>query len=208
MSTLPALGYYQNVMIFVDQQNYYGRCRDYKKFADLKLLRRFLANEDDGRILKEMVVYFGFPPQMRNEPEHWERIRRTLRNTINAIAYDGIMAVDWEGKPILDNDRNLVGFDANIDVLMAVDAFEFAVECRPDVVVLVTADGHFSHLAQKLRRRGIRVEVAGPKREMSNILQRSANDVIDLDEFITQKLPTMGGGGGVGSFDDLEGEEF
>jgi uncharacterized LabA/DUF88 family protein len=45
--------------------------------------------------------------------------------------------------------------------LMAIDAVELSVEMRPEVVVLVTGDADFAHLALQLRRRGIRVEVAG-----------------------------------------------
>ena len=47
-------------------------------------------------------------------------------------------------------------YKANVDVLMAIDAVELSVEMRPEVVVLVTGDADFAHLALQLRRRGIR----------------------------------------------------
>jgi uncharacterized LabA/DUF88 family protein len=63
---------------------------------------------------------------------------------------------------------------------MAIDALELSVEMRPDVVILVTGDADFAYLAVKLRRRGIRVEVASVAQNLGNILKSTANDVIDL----------------------------
>ena len=51
-------------------------------------------------------------------------------------------------------------YKANVDVMMAIDALELSIEMRPDVVILVTGDADFAYLVIKLRRHGIRVEVA------------------------------------------------
>jgi uncharacterized protein (TIGR00288 family) len=72
-------------------------------------------------------------------------------------------------------------YKANVDVLMAIDAVELTVEMRPDVVVLVTGDADFAHLALQLRRRGIRVEVASVAQNLGSALKASANEIIDLD---------------------------
>jgi uncharacterized LabA/DUF88 family protein len=64
--------------------------------------------------------------------------------------------------------------------MMAIDALELSVEMRPDVVILVTGDTDFAYLAIKLRRRGIRVEVASVSQNLGNILRTAANEVIDL----------------------------
>jgi uncharacterized LabA/DUF88 family protein len=64
--------------------------------------------------------------------------------------------------------------------MMAIDALELSVEMRPDVVTLVTGDADFAYLALKLRRRGIRVEVASVAQNLGNMLKSTANDVIDL----------------------------
>jgi uncharacterized LabA/DUF88 family protein len=63
---------------------------------------------------------------------------------------------------------------------MAIDALELSVEMRPDVVILVTGDADFAYLALKLRRHGIRVEVASVEENLGNILRSAANEVIDL----------------------------
>jgi uncharacterized LabA/DUF88 family protein len=51
---------------------------------------------------------------------------------------------------------------------------------RPDVVILVTGDADFAYLAIKLRRHGIRVEVASVAANLGHTLRAAANDVIDL----------------------------
>src|SRR5207245_10892926 len=71
-------------------------------------------------------------------------------------------------------------YKANVDVMMAIDALELSIEMRPDVVILVTGDADFAYLAIKLRRRGIRVEVASVSQNLGNILRSAANEVIDL----------------------------
>jgi len=63
---------------------------------------------------------------------------------------------------------------------MAIDALELSIEMRPDVVILVTGDADFAYLATKLRRHGIRVEVASVAANLGNILRSAANEVIDL----------------------------
>jgi NYN domain-containing protein len=64
--------------------------------------------------------------------------------------------------------------------MMAIDALELSIETRADVVILVTGDADFAYLATKLRRHGIRVEVASVAANLGHILRSAANDVIDL----------------------------
>jgi hypothetical protein len=64
--------------------------------------------------------------------------------------------------------------------MMAIDALELSVETQPDVVILVTGDADFAYLATKLRRRGIRVEVASAAQNLGNMLRATASEVIDL----------------------------
>jgi uncharacterized LabA/DUF88 family protein len=71
-------------------------------------------------------------------------------------------------------------YKANVDVMMAIDALELSIEMRPDVVILVTGDADFAYLATKLRRHGIRVEVASVAANLGNTLRSAASDVIDL----------------------------
>src|SRR5438445_3838540 len=65
-------------------------------------------------------------------------------------------------------------------LMMAIDALELSIEMKPDVVILVTGDADFAYLATKLRRRGIRVEVASVAENLGGVLKAAANAVIDL----------------------------
>ena len=76
---------------------------------------------------------------------------------------------------------------------MAIDAVELSGEMRPDVVVLVTGDADFAHLALQLRRRGIRVEAAATAQTLGAALKGAANEVIDLvDLFETFEVMKAG----------------
>jgi uncharacterized LabA/DUF88 family protein len=68
---------------------------------------------------------------------------------------------------------------------MAMDAMEYAFEVKPDVVVLVTGDQDFAYLAKKLRRKGIRVEVASVEQTVSPELKKAVNSFIDLASFFS-----------------------
>ena len=105
----------------------------------------------------------------------------------------GIMTVVHHGKwtDELDADGR-PHFSANVDVLMAMDALEFAIDVNPDTVVLVTGDQDFAYLAKKLRRKGIRVEAANVKDQMAANLKQSVNAFVDLDDFF-KELPTARG---------------
>ena len=67
--------------------------------------------------------------------------------------------------------RRRRSLQANVDVMMAIDALELSIEMRPDVVILVTGDADFAYLAIKLRRHGIRVEVASVAANLGNMLR-------------------------------------
>ena len=106
-----------------------------------------------------MVVYAGLPP-------HPGRGRRNgTRRTSSCIgcAPMDFMVVTKDGAPAEEGH-----YKANVDVMMAIDALELSVEMRPDVVILVTGDADFAYLAIKLRRRGIRVEVASVAANLGN----------------------------------------
>ncbi len=168
----------QRVMIFVDQANFYHAAKLRGQYADLIELKKYLANPDEGRVLIEMVVYFGFPPDVKDMPPKWKSVRDAMYATKEKLEFSGIMTVVHYGKRTGEND-----FSANIDVLMAMDALEFAIDVNPDVVVLVTGDQDFAYLAEKLRRKGIRVEAANIENQMAANLKKSVNAFIDLDGF-------------------------
>ncbi len=159
------------VLILVDESNVGSSVRTAGRGLDWLKLREFLAGPSTGRELIEMVVYAGLPPPI----PIWQEERDKKNKFMHWLRSNGFMVVTKDGAPAEEG-----RYKANVDVMMAIDALELSVEMRPDVVILVTGDADFAYLAIKLRRRGIRVEVASVAQNLGNILRSAANDVIDL----------------------------
>ena len=163
------------VLVFVDESNVVSSVRAANRNLNWLKLRDHLTNAGKGRELIEMVVYAGLPPAMTE----WQSEREKKNKFLFWLRSNGFLVVTKEGSPA--EDRH---YKANVDVLMAIDAVELSVEMRPDVVVLVTGDADFAHLALQLRRRGIRVEVASVAQNLGSQLKASANEIIDLAPLI------------------------
>ncbi len=157
--------------MLVDESNVGSSVRTAGRGLDWLKLRDFLAGPNTGRELIEMVVYAGLPPAM----SIWQEERDKKNKFMQWLRANGFMVVTKDGSPAEEG-----RYKANVDVMMAIDALELSVEMQPDVVILVTGDTDFAYLAIKLRRRGIRVEVASVTQNLGNILRSAANEVIDL----------------------------
>jgi uncharacterized LabA/DUF88 family protein len=159
------------LLVLVDESNIGSSVRTAGRGLDWLKLREFLAGPDTGRDLIEMVVYAGLPPAI----PIWQEERDKKNKFVQWLRANGFMVVTKDGSPAEEG-----RYKANVDVMMAIDALELSVEMRPDVVILVTGDADFAYLATKLRRRGIRVEVASVAQNLGNTLRSAANEVIDL----------------------------
>jgi uncharacterized LabA/DUF88 family protein len=159
------------VLILVDESNVGSSVRTAGRGLDWLKLREFLAGPNTRRDLIEMVVYAGLPPAI----PAWQEERDKKNKFMHWLRSNGFMVVTKDGAPAEEG-----RYKANVDVMMAIDALELSVEMRPDVVILVTGDADFAYLVIKLRRRGIRVEVASVAANLGNLLKSAANDVIDL----------------------------
>src|SRR5256885_3225231 len=159
------------VLVLVDESNVSSSVRTAGRGLDWLKLRDFLAGPNTGRELIEMVVYAGLPPAI----PAWQEERDKKNKFVQWLRSNGFMVVTKDGSPAEEGH-----YKANVDVMMSIDALELSIEMRRDVVILVTDDADFAYLATKLRRHGIRVEVASVSANLGNILRSAANDVIDL----------------------------
>jgi uncharacterized LabA/DUF88 family protein len=159
------------VLVLVDESNVSSSVRTAGRGLDWLKLRDFLAGQDTGRDLIEMVIYAGLPPAI----PAWQEERDKKNKFVHWLRSNGFMVVTKDGAPAEEGH-----YKANVDVMMAIDALELSIEMRPDVVILVTGDADFAYLATKLRRHGIRVEVASVAANLGHILRSAANHVIDL----------------------------
>src|SRR5437867_8947575 len=150
------------VLVLVDESNVSSSVRTAGRGLDWLKLRDFLAGPNSGRDLIEMVVYAGLPPAIPT----WQDERDKKNKFVHWLRSNGFMVVTKDGAPAEEG-----RYKANVDVMMAIDAIELSVEMRPDVVILVTGDADFAYLATKLRRRGIRVEVASVAQDIRQILK-------------------------------------
>src|SRR5436189_4413863 len=162
---------HSKVLVLVDESNVGSSVRTVGRGLDWLKLREFLAGENTGRELIEMVVYAGLPPAI----PAWQEERDKKNKFVHWLRSNGFMVVTKDGAPAEEGH-----YKANVDVMMAIDALELSMEMRPDLVILVTGDADFAYLAIKLRRRGIRVEVASVAANLGNTLRSAATDVIDL----------------------------
>lgn len=159
------------VLVLVDESNVVSSVRSAGRKLDWMRLRDYLVEPAAGRELIEMVIYAGLPPPM---PE-WQGEREKKSKFLHWLRSNGFLVVAKDGSP--GDGRH---YKANVDVLMAIDAVELSMEMQPQVVVLVTGDADFAHLALRLRRRGIRVEVAATAQALGTGLRGAANGLIDL----------------------------
>lgn len=175
----------KRVLIFVDESNVVSSVRAVARKLDWIRLRDFLTRSEKGRELIEMVIYASLPPPMAE----WQSEREKKSKFLHWLRSNGFLVVSKDGSP--GDGRH---YKANVDVLMAIDAVELSVEMRPEVVVLVTGDADFAHLALTLRRRGIRVEVASTASTLGSGLRGAVNEVIELEPLFESFEPLGGAG--------------
>jgi uncharacterized LabA/DUF88 family protein len=161
----------RSVLVLVDESNVVSSVRALGRKLDWEKLREHLVRPAEGRRVIEMVVYLGLPPAM---PE-WQAERDKKNKFLHWLRSHSFMVVAKDGSP-----QDATHYKANVDVMMAIDAMELSMDMHPDIVVLVTGDADFAHLAYQLRRKGIRVEVAATAAIMGAGLKGAANEVIDL----------------------------
>jgi uncharacterized LabA/DUF88 family protein len=162
----------RRVLIFADWDNTFLAAKSFNRKLDWLQVRDYLANPKEGRELIEMVIYIGLPP----DRERFEEQRKNKEKFVYWARANGFLVNTKEGKAKGEE------YETDIDVVMAMDALELALQIKPDIVVLLTGDSDFAYLAEKLRRRGIRVEVASVEQSLGNDLKNSANSVVDLIE--------------------------
>lgn len=162
---------FSRLLVLVDESNIGSSVRTVGRGLDWLRLREFLAGAETGRELIEMVVYVGLPPAI----PLWADERDKKNKFVHWLRSNGFLVVTKDGAPAEEGH-----YKANVDVTMAIDALELSTEMEPDVVILVTGDADFAYLATKLRRRGIRVEVASVSQNLGGVLKAAANAVIDL----------------------------
>ena len=151
----------QRVAIFVDVQNMYYAARNlYQSKLEFSTLLKHLVSK---RVLQRALAYVVERPGMEQN-KFIEVLRRNgyeVRKRVVGDRSDPTSSGDW-----------------NIGITL--DAL--AISPRTDVCILVTGDGDFVPLVEKLRNDGVRVEIASFRDTTSNDLYQCADQVHHLDE--------------------------
>jgi uncharacterized LabA/DUF88 family protein len=178
METIADPQSHQRVAIFVDYHNVLNALRRIGRQVDLIALREYLA---EGRHLVEAFLYIATHPL----PERQAADQATLQR----LRQHGFLIRTRTGQ-FLPTGQLKCDFSTEL----ALDVQEFVVQARPDIVVLVTGDGEFTPLAERLRSRGIRVEVASTPGSVSAALRAMANGFVDLTQLgqAVENLPIPG----------------
>lgn len=155
----------------IDESALLAAARACNRSLDWLAIRDFLIEENMGR-QGEAVVYVGLPPA--SHAEFQEQRTKKLR-FCHWLKTHGFLVVTRDGSPSGEG-----YYKANVDLLMAVDGMEMIHQYKPQVVVIVTSDPDFGHMAITLRRKGIQVELGAIEQNVSSDLRGSVNHVIDL----------------------------
>jgi uncharacterized LabA/DUF88 family protein len=159
-------------LIFIDEGNLTGICSKLNRSIDWLKLREQLSRDHD---VLEVFIYAGLPPSTAE----WTEFRVKRERFLHWLESEAFYVVRKQGRPTTQQ-----AYKANVDVMMATEAMELAIEVKPDTVIFVTGDGDFGFVACKLRRRGIRVEVAAFENNLGEDLRIAASGLIDLNRVI------------------------
>jgi uncharacterized LabA/DUF88 family protein len=166
MRTVPDTLTHERVAIFADFRNTLNTLRRAGRQIDLVALRDYLA---EGRHLIEAFLYIGTHPLPEQDLAD--------QATLHRLRQHGFL-IRTKPAQLLPTGQ----LKCNFDLELALDVQEFVSRTRPDIVVLVTGDGDFTPLAQRLRLQGVRVEVASVPGSVSLALQAMANGFVDLTQ--------------------------
>lgn len=152
----------EKISIFVDVQNIYYTCRHtYQRNFDYN---KFWAQVTEGR---ELVGAYAYATD-RGDAKQMQ-----FQAILHAIGFTVKL------KPVLR--RKDGSTKADWDIGIALDAYEAAADC--DTVVLLSGDGDFGMLLQRIKRRfDTNGEVYGVPALTSDILIKEASKFIPIDE--------------------------
>ena len=143
----------ERIIIFIDNSNIFKGFRKYNTKVDYEKLKNIIAR---GRDLKDIFLYEGVVYPMSPQKKKWyEDLKRKSGYVIKA-SFDKIAAND--------------AIEKKIDIKMAIDIISLAYENAYDKAVLVSGDGDFIPVVNKLKEMNKSVELWAFKYSLSNAL--------------------------------------
>lgn len=179
------------ILVFVDLANILCQLRTVGRKPNLPELLKEIGGT--GRFIVDCWAYAALPPENGANVSRWH----------DYIRHSGINVISRRAKRLPDGH-----IKGNLDLELALDAIEISSEVRPDVVCIVSGDGDFATLAQRLRRKGIRVEIASLQESLGSDLKAASSGWIDLTSYAQRCEPLQANGnapalGGEGILEDF-----
>ncbi len=157
----------EKTLFFLDYANINATAR---RHGDLDY-RRLSDYIGEGRNLVESFAYVPIDPRAVSANDH----------KIEAL---------WRGGYLVHTKTGTIAGDTykcNLDVEMAIDILAAAYDIRPQIIVLGSGDSDLLPVVKKLRRMGIRVEIAAFRENVANKLCRQSSGFIDLGELFIEE---------------------
>jgi len=151
----------ERAILFVDYANIHRAA--FSKGIRLDY-RNLLAYMSEGRFLIDAHCYVPIDP--RNE--------HGMDKEVRDLWHDGYIVNAKRGTISGDT------YKCNFDVEMTIDILEIARAVKPDIVIIATGDVDLLPVVSRLRKSGIRVEVACFSWAVSQHLLLKCSDFIDL----------------------------
>ena len=166
----------KKVMIFIDGSNlYYGMVDNFGENIRIdfeKFIECLLKYEQERELVR--VYYYNVPVDIKDGKDKYESQQRFL----SRLAYIPNFEVKL-GRLVRRGDKRV---EKGVDVKLAVDMLDFAYHNLYDIAILVSGDGDFASVIEKVKNQGKHVENAYFFSGRSFQLQKVCDRFIKLDE--------------------------
>ncbi len=152
------------------------RAADIEAYYPYRALRDFL--ERDGQVLEMFATVVRFPADLGDEADMLKRYRDYQKNA-EALEWQGISVIECISKKTPDGDIKHSD-DNQLMIRLALTCTRL----KPDLLVLLAADGDYAPLVWGLREEGIRTRLISDLQSspspLANDLRRSVYSVEDM----------------------------
>lgn len=155
----------ERILFLLDYANVQRSVSDRGLALDYEDLLRYVS---DGRKLIEAHAYVPVDP----------RALHAMDRQIEDLWVAGYVVHTKTGELAGDT------YKCDFDVEMAMDTMRFAIETRPDIIVMGSGDKDFVPLILAMRNRGVRVETLGFLRNTARSVMLQSSGFIDLETYV------------------------
>ena len=149
----------ERIIIFIDNSNIFKGFRKYNIKADYEKLKNVIAS---SRELKDIFLYEGVVYPMSPLKKKWYEDLKSNSGYVIKASFDKIAGND--------------AIEKKIDIKMAIDIISLAYENAFDTAVLLSGDGDFIPVVNKLKEMNKPVELWGFKYSLSHALMNKIEE--------------------------------